>query len=71
MTNTPSYRPICPNHNCPLGFVPFPLPKKGEGRCPISGVIFTFEAEVNEQGMKLDKFGVPMKDIKWKVEGND
>ncbi len=71
--NTPSHKPKCPNHGVALEGCGFPLPKKGVGRCPISGAPFEFEVEVDENpnNMVKDKFGNIIKQIGWKVKGND
>lgn len=66
-----SYGPKCPNHGCPLEGLPFPLPTKGTGRCAISGVAFDYEIEIDETSKKVDKNGNLIKDISWKVDGND
>ena len=70
---TPSTRPKCPNHGCPLDGCGFPLPKKGTGICQISGARFDFEVDTEDAkgGVKKDKFGNITKDSKWKVKGND
>ncbi len=70
---TPSHAPRCPNHNCPLDGIGFPMPRKGEGMCPVSGAHFAFEVEGDELKQKegVDKFGNKVKVADWKVEGND
>jgi hypothetical protein len=65
------HRPCCPNHGEPLEGLPFPIPSKGKGKCPISGVDFEFEIQIDEDETKVDKFGKPMKDRKWNVEGEE
>lgn len=73
ITTTPSHRPKCPNHGCPLEGCGFPLPRRGVGTCPVSGASFDFEVESDdtEDGNKKDKFGNVSKTGKWKVTGND
>ena len=34
--------PVCPNHGEPLEGLPSPVPAKGNGRCPISKVMFAY-----------------------------
>jgi len=68
---TPTFMPSCPNHGEPLEGCGFPLPKKGTGKCPISGCDFDFEIEIDEVENKVDKFGKTCKDVKWKVEGEE
>lgn len=70
---TPSFKPTCPNHGCPLDGCGFPLPKKGTGICPVSGCPFDFEVEGDdvEAGIKKDKFGGTNKIGTWKITGND
>ena len=66
--------PRCPNHGCELlltseqrtqtsGISPCP-----ESNCPFA---WTQEVRTHEQEMKVDKFGNPVKDVTWKVEGVD
>lgn len=64
---------LCPNHGCPLEGIGFPMPKKGEGMCPVSGAHFTFEATVDEENTKMvkDKNGNLVKESKFKITGND
>lgn len=72
---TPTFVPKCPNHGCALEGCGFPLPKKGEGRCPQSGVRFSFEVEVDDDkmvgGMQKDKNGNIIKGSSWKVLGEE
>lgn len=68
---TPSFKPTCPNHGVALEGCGFPLPAKGEGRCPVSGAAFDFEADVDEQAVVQDKDGNLAKKPKWKVDGDD
>lgn len=68
---TPSYKPSCPNHGCPLDGCGFPLPKKGVGVCPVSGYHFEFEAEVDEEKMVKDANENMTKSVGWKLIGND
>lgn len=71
----PSWTPKCPNHHCALEGVGFPLPKKGTGRCPVSGVPFSFEVDQSEDvmagGVKKDKNGNIIKGAQWKVTGDE
>lgn len=71
----PSWKPKCPNHGCALEGCGFPLPKKGTGKCPVSGVDFDFEVEVDDDkmvgGMKKDKDGNMVKGSSWKVVGEE
>ena len=68
---TPSYRPVCPNHGEPLDGIPFPMPSKGTGICPVSGCPFDFEVELDEAQLVKDKFGNTTKAIKWNVQGDE
>lgn len=61
----------CPNHGEPLEGLPFPVPKKGTGICPVSGVSFDYEAEGDDSRMTTDKFGNPSKVFDWKVTGEE
>lgn len=74
INTVPSHRPKCPNHGCPLTDIPFPMPAKGIGICPVSGCPFEFEVDVQEgeQQMVKNKDGklVP-KPGDWKLKGND
>lgn len=65
----PSYSPKCPNHNETLDGVPFPMPQKGEGRCPVSGAHFSFEATIDQQKMVKGKDGQMQPEVGWKIEG--
>lgn len=67
----PSYGPKCPNHLITLVDLPFPLPKKGTGKCPESNESFDFEIEIDEHETVIDKFGNPKKKEKWAVTGNE
>lgn len=74
INTTPSHRPKCPNHGCPLDGCGFPLPKKGEGICPVSGAHFAFEVDIaeGEEEMVKDKEGnLKPRPADWKVSGND
>lgn len=66
-----SGKPTCPNHGCPLDGLPFPMPSKGSGICPVSGATFEFEVSVEEDVMAKDANGNLSKKRGWKVEGND
>jgi len=70
----PSHKPQCPNHGCALEGCGFPLPKRGTGRCPVSGASFDLGVDIQEGEMEMvkDKFGVLRpKPADWKVIGND
>lgn len=69
--NKPSWRPCCPNHGEPLEDTGFPLPEKGTGKCPVSGVDFEFTAETDEETIVNDKFGGTTKKVDWKVTGDE
>ncbi len=71
--NKPSWKPTCPNHGATLEGMPFPLPAKGTGMCPVSGAYFEFEAEVqdSETSMVVDKNGNKVKKVDWKLSGNE
>lgn len=73
MTNIPSHLPKCPNHGCALEGCGFPLPRKGEGICPVSGAHFEFEVDIAESSteVKKDKDGNIIKTVGWKLNGND
>lgn len=63
--------PKCPNHSCPLEGIPFPLPRKGEGICPVSGAHFDFVADVDEEKMAVDKYGNKTKEYTWTLTGEE
>jgi len=71
----PSFTPKCPNHGCALEGCGFPLPRKGEGICPVSKAHFEFEVEVEDdkmaQGTMKDKNGNVIKGAAWKVQGEE
>lgn len=69
--STPSFSPKCPNHGVALEGCGFPLPAKGTGKCPVSGVDFDFEAEIDESKITLDKDGKATKSHGWVIDGND
>lgn len=66
--NIPTTAPCCPNHGEPLEDVGFPIPRKGRGMCPVSGVRFDFEAELNQNATAKDKNGNLVKVATWNVE---
>jgi hypothetical protein len=68
---TPTFVPKCPNHGEPLYDVPFPLPEKGTGICPVSNCPFDFTAEVEKDAVAVDKNGNLTKKVSWNVQGND
>lgn len=61
----------CPNHNEWLMGIESPVPKKGVGKCPVSGVDFEFEADPNEVEYARTASGDIIKQPKMKVTGND
>lgn len=73
----PRGRPCCPNHGEPLEGIGFPMPSKGTGICPVSGVPFDYEIEVdpNEANQVVEKDAqgnlkkVP--GMVWKVSGDE
>lgn len=67
----PSFKPCCPNHGEPLEGIPFPMPSKGVGICPVSGCPFEFEVETDETKIIIDKNGTPNKSVGWKVTGEE
>ena len=73
----PKGRPCCPNHGEPLEGIPFPMPSKGTGMCPISGCSFDYEIEVDpeEAHMVYERNSAGnMKKVpgsKWKLSGNE
>jgi hypothetical protein len=67
----PSFAPRCPNHDCELEDLPFPLTPKGTGICPSSGCPFEFEVELDEEKEVMDKFGNITKQVSWKVSGEE
>lgn len=71
----PSFTPKCPNHGCALEGCGFPLPRKGEGICPVSKARFSFEVEIEDDkmvgGIKKDKNGNIIKGSSWKVSGEE
>ena len=69
--NKPTTIPCCPNHGEPLEGIPFPMPSKGIGICPVSGCPFDYEVEVDEEITLTDKFGNVTKAVKWNVSGDE
>lgn len=67
----PTGLPKCPNHGCSLEGMPWPMPKKGTARCPVSGAHFSYEVEVDEMHVEQDKDGNIQKVVRWKAEGNE
>ncbi len=63
--------PKCPNHDCELEGVPWPLPEKGWGRCPVSGAMFEFEVEQDKEELVQLKAGTMVKKIRWDVRGDE
>lgn len=65
--------PRCPNHNCPLVDLGFPLKPQGVGICPVSGAKFEYQVDLDEesQEMAVDKFGNKTKIKKYKITGDD
>lgn len=68
---TPGFKPRCPNHNVELDGLPWPLPRKGEGICPISKCHFSFEVEVDEEKLVKDKNGNMVPTVGWSVNGEE
>ncbi len=70
---TPSGKPTCPNHGCPLVDLGFPLKQKGTATCPVSGAQFAYEIDLDESTMEnvVDKDGNITKQPKWKLMGDD
>lgn len=62
-------RPLCPNHGEPLEIDASNIGKKGMAPCPVSKVMFDYEADLSEEGKAYDKFGNPMKT--YEITGND
>jgi hypothetical protein len=69
--NKPTRGPKCPNHGEYLEGVPFPLPEKGTGMCPVSGAEFEFELHLDDEKIVKDKFGNLSKSVDWKVDGEE
>jgi len=67
----PSFKPRCPNHNEELMDIPFPMPKKGVGICPVSGAPFEFEVDVDEEKMIKDKNGNLVPTVGWSLSGEE
>lgn len=63
--------PKCPNHQVDLTQCGFPIPPKGQGVCPVSGASFSFEVEIDETKMQVDKEGNVTKGTKFKITGDD
>lgn len=68
-----SSKPKCPNHDVELTQCGFPLPKHGQGVCPVSGASFDFEIDTaeSEASLKLNSKGEIIKETKWKITGED
>lgn len=64
----PTFKPKCPTCGATLE-VPFPLPEKGVGRCPVGYIDFTFYAEVDKTKVVKDKNGKLEKEVRWNVKG--
>lgn len=69
--HTPSTLPKCPNHGETLEGFPFPMTSKGTAKCPVSGVDFDYEAEVDQIKNVVDKDGNVTKGSKWHLEGHE
>ncbi len=67
----PSGKPSCPNHGCPLTDIPYPIPSKGVGICPVRGCPFEFEVEVDGHETKVDTAGNKIKATKWVAKGDE
>ena len=68
---TSSYLPQCPNHAEPLEGIPFPIPQKGTGMCPVSGCSFDYEVELDQAVNVVDKNGTLTKKVGWQVNGEE
>lgn len=66
-----STKPSCPNHGEPLEGIGFPIPRKGTGTCPISGVPFDFEADFDQHAVIKDKDGNLTKAPIWQMTGDE
>lgn len=62
---------VCPNHNEELEGLPFPIPSKGTGVCPVSKCEFDYEAELDQTEVKKDKNGNLIKSLHWNVSGDE
>lgn len=71
MSITTTSGPKCPNHLEPLKNIPFPIPQKGTGICPVSKCSFDYEIELDQQVNKLDKFGNLIKSYHWNTSGDE
>jgi len=69
--NTPTTGPKCPNHGATLEGIPFPMPSKGKGICPISGVPFDYEVDSTELSEAVDKDGNKTTSKQWKLTGEE
>lgn len=69
----PSYGPRCPNHNCLLEGMGFPMPKRGTGICPVSKCPFDYQIDTDESHARItrDKDGNMLKEGTWIVSGDD
>ena len=67
----PSGTVRCPNHGCELEGVPFPLPEKGVGRCPVSKCSFEFESKIDPDMVVTLKDGTVTKMSRWEVTGSE
>lgn len=67
----PSFPVRCPNHGVKLEGMPFPLPARGVGMCPVSGADFEFEVEIDETKVRVDKNGNSIKEVGWKLTGTE
>lgn len=67
----PSGKILCPNHGCELEGIPFPVPEKGHGRCPVSMAMFEYESKIDPE-MKIQlKDGTVIKGSRWDVSGDE
>ena len=69
----PSGKPHCPDSHPDVELIdlPFPLPSRGIGTCPVSGVKFAFEIDLTDVEVVYDKFGQPLKRPTWKLTGSE
>lgn len=69
-TITPSGIVKCPNHNCALEGIPFPMPQKGTGICPVSKCKFEYESKLDPMETVVLKDGTVEKMPYWEVHGD-
>jgi len=69
----PSWMPKCPNHGATLEGLPNPIPMKGNGMCPVTGVMFAYEVDAAGETHKMvkDKNGNLVRMPEWKMTGDE